>query len=123
MGRKIRGKRKDIGIENFPANFKAFDIGKKTIELYEKYIMESKKIFWKGTAGDCSHKGFCLGTKKLLKTMEKSKAFCIVSGGHSGTAIKRYNINLNKLGYFSLSGGALVYYMVGKKLPGLEALK
>ena len=55
--------------------------------------------------------------------MENSKAFCIVSGGHSETALEKYNINEKKLGYVSLSGGALIHYFTEKKLPGLEALK
>ena len=88
-----------------------------------KEILKAKKVFWKGTAGNCSYKGFCLGTEKLLKAMEKSKAYCVVAGGHSETAIERYKINKNKIGYVSLAGGALVHYIAGKKLPGLEALK
>lgn len=120
---EINGKRKDISINKLPINHRALDIGKETIKMYEKEIMKARKVFWKGTAGDCSHKDFCLGTKRLLKAMEKSKAFGIVSGGHSETAIQRYKINKNKIGYVSLSGGALVHYIAGKKLPGLEALK
>ena len=120
---EIDGKRKDISTNKFPINHKVLDIGKETIKMYEKEILKAKRVFWKGTAGDCSYKDFCLGTKRLLKAMEKSKAFGIVSGGHSETAIERYKINKNKIGYVSLAGGALVHYIAGKKLPGLEALK
>lgn len=120
---KINGKRKNISKEKFPSNALALDIGKDTIKLYEREILKAKNILWKGTAGDCSKKGFCLGTKSLLKTIEKSKAFCIVSGGHSETAVERFKINKNRLGYVSLSGGALIYYILGKKLPGLDALR
>jgi len=118
----INGKRKDLSI-NKPQNYKALDIGKDTIDNYTREIKKAKSIFWKGTAGNCAVKNFCLGTKKLLKAMEKSKAFCIVAGGHSTTSINRYNINKKNLGYVSLSGGALVHYIAGKKLPGLEVLK
>ena len=77
----------------------------------------------KGTAGECSKKNFCIGTVRILKALEKSKGFCVVSGGHTQTAIEKNKINKNKIGYVSLSGGALIHYLAGKKLPGLEALK
>lgn len=119
----INGKRKDVSVSKFPVNHKILDIGRQTIEIYEKEIARARRIFWKGTAGDCSYKDFCLGTKRLLKAMEKSKAHCVIAGGHSITAIERYKINKKKLGYVSLSGGALVHYIAGKKLPGLEVLR
>ena len=123
MAININGKREEIDIGKFPVKYEALDIGKETIKFYEEEISKADKIFWKGTAGDCSRKEFCLGTKRLLKAMENSKAFCIVAGGHSGTEVDRYKINKDKLGYVSLSGGSLVHYIAKKRLPGLEALK
>jgi len=120
---KKKGRRRDMVLEGFPQNSRVLDIGKKTIEMYEKEIMKAKAIFWKGTAGYCEDKDFCLGTKRLLKAMEKSSAFCLVAGGHSSTAVEEFGVRESKLGYVSLSGGALVHYLAGKKLPGLEALK
>lgn len=118
----INGKRKECMIDNLSDNI-ALDIGEKTIQYYKSEINKSKKILWKGTAGDCSKKAFSKGTIELLKSMEKSRAFCVIAGGHSQTALEKYKINKNKIGYLSLSGGALIHYISGKKLPGLEALK
>ena len=120
---EINKKRKDIPTEKFPINHLALDIGKKTIDFYEKEILKEKKIFWKGTAGDCSKKEFCLGTKRLLTTINKSNSYVVVAGGHSQTAIESFKLNKDRMGYLSLSGGALVHFIAGKKLPGLEALK
>lgn len=119
----VNGKRKDIPKEKFPINHLALDIGKETIEYYKNEIKKTKRIFWKGTAGDNSKKYFELGTKELLKSVEKSNAFIVIAGGHSQTAISRYKINIKNKSYLSLSGGALVHYIAGKKLPGLEVLK
>ncbi len=119
----INRERVEKSLNELPVNARALDIGEKTIKEYEEEIKKAKFIFFKGTPGDCSYKGFCLGTKRLLKEMEKSKAFCVVAGGHSSNAVKEMNINERKLGYVSLSGGALIYYIAGKNLPGLEALK
>jgi phosphoglycerate kinase len=118
----VNGERKDIGEKGWPVGARALDIGKETIREYEKEIRKAKYVFMKGTPGNCGIKGFCLGTKRLLKAMERSKAFCVVAGGHSSSIAKEMNINEKKLGYISLSGGALVYYIAGKKLPGLDVL-
>ena len=120
---KKKGKRRDIVIDGFPQNSRILDIGIKTIEMYEKEIMKAKRVFWKGSAGYAEDSMFGLGTKRLMKAMEKSKAFCVIAGGHSSTAVEKYGIRESKLGYVSLSGGALVHYLAGKKLPGLEVLK
>lgn len=119
----VNGKRKDIVLEKLPVNARALDIGNETIDDYEKEIAKAKYIFMKGTAGDCGKKEFCLGTEKLLKAMEKSKAFCVVAGGHSSTAVDNLGINKKKLGHVSLSGGALVKYISGKNLVGIDALR
>ncbi|MBI4154618.1 phosphoglycerate kinase, partial [Candidatus Woesearchaeota archaeon] len=50
-----------------------------------------------------------------------SNAFSIIGGGHSLDAVERY-IGKNKISYISLAGGALIDYMAGYKLPGLEIL-
>ncbi len=119
----IKGKRKEINLNELPTNHLALDIGAKTIEYYKREIRKARRIFWKGTAGNIDIKGFSTGTISLLKEIEKSNAFCVIAGGHSSTAIDRFHINRKKIGYISISGGALLYYIAGKKLPGLEALK
>lgn len=120
---KINNKRKEVVIKEFPSKYEIFDIGPETTKGYVEYIKKAKTIFLKGTAGDCEDKKFCKGTKAILKAIEKSRAFSIVAGGHTNTALKRLKINRNKIGYVSLSGGALVAHLSGKKLPGLEVLK
>lgn len=120
---RIKGKRREFELGYFPQDYRVLDIGEKTVELYEKEIKKAKRIFWKGTMGYCEDKDFCLGTKKLLRAIEKSQGFCVVAGGHSSGVIKRLRINKKKIGYVSLSGGALIHYLAGKKLPGLEVLK
>ncbi|MEK6951702.1 MAG: phosphoglycerate kinase, partial [Nanoarchaeota archaeon] len=86
-------------------------------------IKKAKSIFMKGTAGDCSKKQFCKGTYEILKAIESSKAFSLIGGGSLSEATRELRINKKNLGYISLSGGALIEYIAGKKLPGLEALR
>lgn len=123
MAYEINKKRNSIEVQDFPVNEVSYDIGDKTIKKYEGIISKTKRIYMKGTPGNCELKDFCKGTIKIFHALEKNKGFCVISGGHSVTAMEKYKINKNKIGYVSLSGGALVYFIAGKKLPGLKALE
>ena len=120
---KIRGKRRELLLEEFPNRHEIFDIGKKTIERYISEIKKAKAIYMKGPAGYCSEKQFCKGTRALLMAIAKSKGFSLIGGGHLNDAVDKLKIIKKKFNYISLSGGALVRYIAGEKLPGLEVLK
>jgi phosphoglycerate kinase len=55
--------------------------------------------------------------------MSSSKSFTALAGGHTTTIARELGINKKHFSYISLSGGALLSYISGKKLPGLEALE
>lgn len=120
---KVNGKRKEIDVKDLPTKYSILDIGKKTIAEYKKEINKAKAIFFKGSAGKIEDPLFCLGTKELLKAIAKTSGFKVISGGSSNLMIKKFKINKNSFNHVSLSGGALVYYLAGKKLPGLEVLR
>ncbi len=120
---KIQGKRKEILLEQFPSQYEIFDIGEKTQELFKKEIKNAKAIYMKGPAGATSEKQFAKGTFEILKAIAQNKGFSIIGGGHLSDAIEKSKIPKTKFNHISLSGGALLNYIAGKKLPGLEALK
>jgi len=121
----VKGKRKIMDLKDFPQKYPVWGIGDRTIKLYKKEIQNLKQgeaIFFKGSMGRFQHKEFEIGTREILKAISKSKAFSVIAGGQSLDALKKFKINKNKFNYVSLSGGALVNYIAGEKLPGLEAL-
>ncbi len=120
---KVNEKRKEIPLKQFPSNYEIFDIGEKTQELFKKEISKAKAIYMKGPAGFASDKQFAKGTFEILKAIAQNKGFSIIGGGHLSDAIEKSKISKTKFNHISLSGGALLNYIAGKKLPGLEALK
>jgi len=120
---KVNNKRKELFLEEFPSKYEIFDIGKLTQEKYSKIISKAKAIYMKGPAGFSADKKFAQGTNTLLKAIAKSKAYSIIGGGHLSDAIARSKIPKSKFNHVSLSGGALLRYLTGEKLPGIEALK
>ncbi len=120
---KVNGKRKELSLDEFPNKYEIFDIGQKTIDKYVAEIKKAKSIYMKGPAGDFSSKGFEKGTFAILRAIANSKAFSLIGGGHLSDAIVKSRIPIKKFGHVSLSGGALLEYLAGEKLPGIEALK
>jgi len=120
---RVNGKRKELTIDEFPSKYEIYDIGEETIRNYKKMIRKAHSIYIKGPAGHCGYKPFCKGTKEILKEVARSKAYSILGGGQLTDAIKKLKIPKENFNHISLSGGALLSYIAGEKLPGIEALK
>ena len=118
----FKGKRKEFSLEQFPLNYEIEDIGEKTQKKYIEIIKKSGAIYMKGPAGNTSKKQFATGTRAILKAVAQCKGFTLIGGGHLSDAIEKFKIPKSKFGYVSLSGGALLSYIAGEKLPGLEVL-
>ena len=120
---KINNKRIEKDLSEFPSKYEIFDIGSKTIEKFKQEIKKAKAIYMKGPAGDYNIKGFEKATFAILKAIANSKIHSVIGGGHLSDALEKSRISKNKFDHISLSGGALLNYVAGKKLPGLEALR
>ncbi len=118
----VNGKRKEYPLDEFPVKYEIYDIGEKTQKIYVDEIKRAKSIYMKGPAGFYSDTKFFTGTKVLLEAISKSKAYSLLGGGQLSDAIAKSKIPKSKFGYISLSGGALLQYLAGEKLPGLVAL-
>ncbi len=118
----VNGKRKEIQISKLPTENSTKDIGTKTVEAYEKIIASAKSIVVSGPMGVYENKEFNFGTKKVFEAIANSKAFSLAGGGNTIAAINEYGLN-KKIGYISTAGGALIEFLMGKKLPGVIALE
>ena len=116
------GKRKEILVSQLPTEKSIFDIGSKTVENYTKLLSEAKSIVVSGPMGVYENKEFNYGTKKVFEAIANSKAFSLAGGGNTIAAIQEYGLS-NKIGYISTAGGALIEFLMGKKLPGVVALE
>ncbi len=120
-------KREEINVEDLKFNKEILnkyliqDIGEKTINYYSKFLKNSSIVYYKGPQGNFENKNFEKGTKEILKTLETINAFKFLGGGHSLTAIEKYS-NKKYFNYISLAGGALVHFIAGKELPGINTL-
>ena len=118
----VNGKRKEIPVSKLPTEFSIFDIGAKTVENFGKLISKAKSIVVSGPMGVYENKEFNYGTKKVLEAIANSKAFSLAGGGNTIAAIEEYGLT-KKIGCISTAGGALIEFLMGKKLPGVVALE
>lgn len=118
----VNGKRKEIAVKELPTNYPISDIGEKTIKEYSEIIGKAKSIVISGPMGIYENKEFLKGTKSILEAIAKSKAFSLVGGGHTVSAVEQFGLE-KKMGYVSTAGGALIEFLMGEKLPGVVALE
>jgi phosphoglycerate kinase len=118
----VNDERKEIAVNKLPTEYSIMDIGVKTVEKYTKIIANSKSIVVSGPMGVYENKKFNYGTKSVLEAIANSKAFSLAGGGNTISAIEEYGLQ-KKMGYISTAGGALIEFLMGKKLPGVVALE
>ncbi len=102
-------------------NGEILDIGEKTEKYYSSIIKKAKTIIWNGPMGYIEDKKYQSGTISLAKAIGKSKDFSVVGGGETTSLILNKRLEKN-IKFLSVGGGAMLWYLSGKKLPGLEAL-
>ena len=118
----VDGKRKEIPVSKLPTEYSIFDIGKKTVDEFADLISKAKSIVVCGPMGVYENKEFNYGTKEVFEAIANSKAFSLAGGGNTIAAIQEYGLS-KKIGYISTAGGALIEFLMGKKLPGVVALE
>jgi phosphoglycerate kinase len=100
------------------------DVGPETQKLFREVILQSKVILWNGPVGVFEMSRFAAGTMALgeaiVEATEKG-AFSLVGGGDSVAAAKQFGM-ADKVSYVSTGGGAMLEYLEGKSLPGIEAV-
>jgi phosphoglycerate kinase len=118
----VDGKRKEIPVAKLPTKYSIFDLGTKTVKKYIDIISKAKSIVLSGPMGVYENKQFNYGTRKVFEAIAASKAFSLAGGGNTIAAINEYGLSA-KVGYISTAGGALIEFLMGKKLPGVVALE
>lgn len=98
------------------------DIGEKTIKLFKEKIAEAKTILWNGPLGLIEDERFSKGTAEIARAIAQSNAFSVVGGGETVEFINKLGL-IKKFNHVSTGGGAMLAFLSGEKLPGLEALK
>ena len=98
------------------------DVGTETVRLFKEKIVQAKTIFWNGPLGKIENEEFAVGTEEIAKAIAQSPAFSVVGGGETVEFITKLGL-VKKFSHVSSGGGAMLAFLSGEKLPGLEALR
>jgi phosphoglycerate kinase len=99
------------------------DIGEKTAREYATIISDARTILWAGPMGMIEKKEFEKGNLAVAKAIAKNQdALSITGGGETVTFLKKHKLD-KKFSFISTGGGAMLEFLAGKKLPGIEALR
>ena len=96
-----------------------FDIGPKTVKLFEENLEGSNLVLWNGPLGKYEDKEYENGTKDIMKYLEKQEFPTILAGGDVTGASSYFGV---KMYYVSTGGGSTLEYLEGKKFKTLERL-
>lgn len=98
------------------------DIGPETRELFSTIIKRAKTIAWNGPMGFFEIEEFAQGTKAVAEAVAQNKGFSLVGGGETITFLDKLGLS-DKISHLSTGGGAMLQFLAGQKLPGIEALE
>lgn len=97
------------------------DIGPDTNNLFRQIISQSKAIIWNGPMGLIEVDKFVEGTKKIAQVIANNDSYSVIGGGDSIALIEEMGL-FDKMSHVSTGGGAMLKFLAGDKLPGIEAL-
>ena len=114
--------RDEVDVSGLPINYNLYDIGEKSIESFKNIIADAKTVFLSGPCGVFEKPEFMKGTREIFTYVANSDVFSIVGGGHTVAAVEQLGLDA-KISHISTGGGSLEKFMMGEKLPVVEALK
>ncbi len=98
------------------------DIGPVTSDAFAQHIAHAKYIVWNGPMGITTHRDGFKGTLAVARAIAKNKnATSIIGGGETVECIEEFDLT-DFFSHISTGGGAMLAFLGGDKMPGLEVL-
>ena len=114
--------RNEISLPDLPTQYNLYDIGEQSIKNFIEILNDAKTVFLSGPCGVFEKPEFMKGTKEIFTFVANQDVFSIVGGGHTVAAVEQLGLD-QKMSHISTGGGSLEKFMMGEKLPAVEALK
>ncbi|MEM8484084.1 MAG: phosphoglycerate kinase [Bacteroidota bacterium] len=109
---------------DIPEGQMGLDIGPDSAAAYREVLLNAKTIVWNGPMGVFELPNYAKGTLSVAQALADATeqgALTVVGGGDSVAAIKQMRFE-NKVSHVSTGGGAMLEFLEGKTLPGIDAL-
>jgi phosphoglycerate kinase len=98
-----------------------WDVGPETVSNFVKICEQAKTVMWNGPLGKFEDPDYAKGTYSLAKELAKFDNRRVVGGGDTINAIEGCKV-VEKYDHVSVGGGAMIAFLEGSSMPGLELL-
>lgn len=115
-------RREVVNIKNLRGDLVGYDIGPATIELYSKVIAKAGQIFWNGPMGMFEKSEFSAGTNAIALAIANSKAYSVVGGGDTVSALNKVGCG-KRINFISTGGGATMEFLDKGSLPCIDVIQ
>jgi phosphoglycerate kinase len=112
---------RNVPVDAVPAGWRVLDIGERTRQRFADELTSAQLVVWNGPMGVFEMPSFSKGTRAVAEAVAASSGTTIVGGGDSVAAVQEAGLG-DKIDHVSTGGGAMLTYLEGKPLPGIEAL-
>ncbi len=110
-------------VGNVGNNELILDIGPETESIFDLVVKESKTVIWNGPMGLFEVEKFSHGTAAVVESIASClDCFSIAGGGETTCFIENLGL-IDRFDHVSTGGGAMLEFLAGDKLPGIEALE
>ena len=111
-----------VSVDAIPADVVgSWDIGSQSVENIIIACQAAKTVLWNGPVGKFEVPAYAVATSELAKRLAEVPAYRVVGGGDTVNAIEQQRVK-RKYDHISTGGGAMIEFMEGKRMPGLEPL-
>jgi phosphoglycerate kinase len=104
-----------------PEGWMGLDIGAKTADSYASTVASAATVFWNGPVGRFELPQFAAGTRAIAEAVASTSATTVVGGGETSQALRRLRLQ-ERVNHLSSAGGAMLAFLEGRQLPGLQVL-
>jgi len=98
------------------------DIGPESAKYFGDLIQHSQLVIWAGPMGLIEQEDFTNGNKVVAQAVANSDGYSIVGGGDNVAFFEEQGL-IDKFDFVSTGGGAMLEYIAGNEMPGLDILK
>lgn len=109
-------------VSDIAARCRVMDIGPETIARFQRELATAATIVWAGPPGRFEIEPFSKGTFAIAEALSRSEAFVAAGGGDTVAALRAEGV-VAGIDHVSTGGGAMLSFVSGGPMPGLEALR
>lgn len=98
------------------------DIGPETVKKFKEIISTAKTIAWNGPTGKFEDPKYAQSSNEILDAVIASGAYVLVGGGETLEILEKDHA-MDEISFVSTGGGAMLDYLAGNPMPGIEVLQ